>query len=260
MQRWNSGDTAPYTAREGLKQFAARGIKMPDNVNTAVATLERVTAARPVKPPVDALRKLIVNDASQAEINALLLDDIGHQRLFMEYQQAEIDAARILLREIRNAEDTLFPQLKKLAQKATTALETVAMLGDAADLATLVRDGRHDDARAVVDSETVGQELRHLYELRDNFLIAGDRRAMLVDNVDCSQWTDPRKPNHHGRGNDTIAQAYVRGLRAGGQLWYPDKSEALNAAQPIAAEVRHKAEQVARTRLEQESSASAFAL
>jgi hypothetical protein len=83
---------------------------------------------------------------------------------------------------------------------------------------------------------------------------------MLVDNVDCTEWDDPRKPHHHARGNDSLAEGYVRGLRAGGgRLWFPTKDEALAAAEPIAAEARHKAEQADRVRREQNSSAAAFA-
>ncbi|MGE7002978.1 hypothetical protein ACQKHK_12660, partial [Staphylococcus capitis] len=209
MPAWKNNDDPRYTARAALQEFAARGIDMPDSVTAAVDTLERIVAARPAKPPVDALRKLIVDGADEAEINDALLADLGHQRLFAEYQQAEQDAARTVTREIRNAADTLFPQLEQLARNAISTLEAVAGLGDT-DLATLVRQGRHDDARALADFETVGEELHHLYALRDDYLTPGGFKSMLVDGVDCTQWSDPRKPHHHGRGSDTVAQAYVR--------------------------------------------------
>lgn len=259
MQTWNSSrDNAPYNARRALKEFAARGINMPDNVNSAVAILERVTTDRPVKPPTDALRKLIVDGADQTDIDAALLADLGHQRLFVEYQQAELDAARIVLRELRNSNDSLFPQLEKRAGGAIKTLETVAGLGDV-DLAALVREGRHDDAAALVEVETVGQELKHLYELRNGYLVPGGYTAMVPDGIDCTEWRDPRPTKHHGRGNDTVVQAYVRGLRAGGQLWFPDMDEALSAAEPIAAIERHKAEKASQARREQYDDASMFA-
>jgi hypothetical protein len=122
-----------------------------------------------------------------------------------------------------------------------------------------VRDTRHDDARALADIETVGQVLQHLYELRNGYRIAGGYTAMPVDTIDCTQWRDPRPVRHHGRGNDTVAKAYVRGLRAGAVLWFPDKAEALDAAQPIAAEQSGKAEHAAQIRRLQDSSAAAFA-
>jgi hypothetical protein len=119
------------------------------------------------------------------------------------------------------------PQLEKLAQKAIRTLETVAGVGDA-DLAALVRDGRHDEARALADVETVGLELHHLYELRNGYLTHGGYRAMVTGGIDCTEWTDPRKAHHHGQGTDTRAQAYERGLRLGGHgtevLWADGES------------------------------------
>lgn len=251
---WNTNRNGVYRARGALKAFAARGIELPDEVTAAVATLDRITASIPAKPATDVIRNLIVGDADQDTINAALLADATSGLLHTEYKQAEIIAAERVLQALRDASDDLHLQLQVLAAEAIATLKTVAGLGETS-LADLVRDGRHDDARALADTETVGQELQQLYELRNSALVPGGYRAMTIDGVDCTQWRDPRPVTHHGRGDDSVAQAYVRGLRSGGELWFPTKADALAAAQPVHAELTAEAEKAAQIRREQDAAA-----
>ncbi len=59
---------------------------------------------------------------------------------------------------------------------------------------------------------------------------------------------DPRPVNRNARGDYNQTQHFLRGLRNGGELWFPTATEAQAAAQPLAAEHRRKANELAVTR------------
>jgi hypothetical protein len=245
---WNDRSTAPFNVRDVLKQFAARNIEVPQSVNDAVAVFDRVEAATPQEPEHDAIRKAVLADADDDEINALLLADLGSTRLRAEYGQARIDAAGRVLRTILRAADELHPQLRERADEGIAKLSTVADLGGAS-LDTLVRERRVKDAQALAELDIVATELDALYQLRDRFLTPGGGQAFSVGSgsVNAGRWRDPIAAQHYATGN-TLADQFVSGLRGGAGLWFPTLDEALAVAEPIYDELQRQAEQTAARR------------
>jgi hypothetical protein len=251
---WNNArDNAVYQARGALEQLGQRNIDLPDSVTAEVAVLDRINAAPPMRPSTTALREAMLAGASEDEINALLLQDLGFARLQVEHNQAKIDAALIVLRAIRNAHDYLYPQLKALADKQIEPPEAVAAL-DTVDVMQLVRVGDHRAAQLVAGVDVVAAELDALYSIRDGYLAAGGYEAMRLGPVDASRWRDPE---HAGRGN-SVADRFLDGLRNGNQLWFPTKTEARAAAQPVYDKLQHQAEQAAKIRRQRNRNAAAF--
>ena len=259
MSSWNWGDNAPYTARDALKRFQARNVTLPDTITAAAANLERVTSARPAKPPVDTIRNLIVSGAPQSDIDAAVLADLAHSRLLSEYAQAEVLAAHQVLKTFRDAHDTLFQALEEQALALIKHVEQVAALGEGVTLDALVRDGNIEDAAALASIDQIVAELNELYEVRYYLVKRGYLAMRHEDGTDCCVWQDPRPVNREARGNDNQTQKYLRGIRSGGTLWYPNAQSARDAAEPIAAEERRTAEKIAQKRREQNASAGAFA-
>jgi hypothetical protein len=240
---WNSPrEAAVYRVQGGRKQVADRGIKFPKAVLDALAVFDRIEADTPRQPSQTAIREAILTGADQDEINALLLADLGAQRLRGEHAQARIDSAVRVLRAIRAAHDDIYPQLKALADMQIAHLEAVARL-DGARLEDLVRAGRHDDAQALATVDVAAAELNTLWSMRDTFIV--DRNGTTVGMVNCSRWRDPRPVERHHRGDETLAQSLVNGLRNGGELWYPTHAEAIAAAEPIDANARAAAQRLA---------------
>lgn len=240
---WGSPrDNAVYKVSGGRKQFAERGIEFPQVVADALAVLDRIEAETPKTPSQTAIREAILAGTTGDNVDRLILADLGAQRLRTEHEQARIEAALLALRAIRGAHDAIYPQLKAQADRAIAHLEAVARM-DGARLEDLVRDGRHDDAQLLVSVEATATELSQLWTMRDSYLF--DRNGATVGMIDCSRWRDPRISSHHSRGDETLVQVLIKGLRRGGELWFPTQGEAIAAAEPIVAESERKASELA---------------
>lgn len=229
---WNRHAAAPYRARRIIAELTDRGITLPKPVAAAVAELDRVEAEQIGEPEHHAVRDAILAGASRAELNVLLLDQLGAQHLRGSYEQAKVVAAGNVLQAVLVARDELHPQLAELAGAAIATLEKVATIPADTSLDALVRSGRHEQARAYADRELVAAELAKLYEIRDHWLTPGGPDGGRVEPVDATQWADPRVVTNRLHGT-TVAEVYVAGLRAGGTLWFPTAEEAVEAASPI---------------------------
>lgn len=254
MPSWNSPrENALYEVHGVLKKLTARGIELPAAVTTAAATLERIETTRPEQPPRTAIREAILADTDPVHINGLVLAELGHSRLAAEHQQARIDAAGAVLSAIRAEHDHIFAQLKALADKQIEHLHAVADL-ETTDVMALVRVGNHRGAQLVAETETVATERVVLVELRDNFL-AGGLDKMRLGHVDVSRFRDPDKLGHGA----TPAERCLDGLAQGNELWFPTKTEAIEAARPAFERAHRKAGEAAAIRREQNRAAAAFA-
>jgi hypothetical protein len=159
-----------------------------------------------------------------------------------------------VLRAVRESHDTLFPQLKDLADKEIQHLDAVAAL-DTRDMMALVRRGDHHGAQLVAEVDTVAAELEALYELRDGYITPGGYEAMRLGHVDASRWRNPERP---GRG-DTPAESFLDGLASRNRLWFPTAAEAVEEARPFYEKANRKAAHDAEIRREQNHAAAAFA-
>lgn len=225
-------NTYVYNAKRAIEEFGARNITLPKTVVDAVAVMDRVAAAKPVQPEHTAIRRAILDGAVQADIDKLLLADIGYSRMHSEWQQAHVDSAGAVLAAIRAAEPTLHPALRKQAEICIDKLAQVAKLGGV-KLEHLIRAGRQSDAKLLADVDITAAELNALYELRNTFLVPGGGKALTVNGVNCAVWRDPDAAAAHARGK-TMADQFIAGLAAGVALWFPSADEAITTAQTIA--------------------------
>lgn len=245
---WSSPrDSAIYRADDARKQFDARSIKLPKAVTAALETLDRIRATMPKQPAADALRGLILSGADEATVERALLTELGHSRLSQEWHQAEIDAAGRVLRELKNAHDGLYGQLRERADRQIAHVEHVAGL-DGARLEDLVREGRHADAERLATIDVAGTELHALFELYANYIAPHGYPGMLIDGWDATRYVDPRPAMRHDRGNHTVSEGFVWAVRNGAQLHFPDHDSARTAAEPLAAEARADADRLAAVR------------
>jgi hypothetical protein len=240
---WDRRQSAPYTVRTVLKQFDDREIELPETVTAAVAELQRIQAEHPAEPEHAALHDAVLAGADRAELDRLLLIELGAQRLRVAYTQATLTAADRVLGAIMRARDEIHPQLRALADDAIAKLTAVAKLGDAT-LDALVREGRHDDAQAVAAVDITAAELNELYNLRDQHIVPGGAQALSVGHVNASRWRDPIAAAHYS-GGATLAEQFLTGLKGGVELWFPTPEEAVEVAQPIYARLQAEAEEVA---------------
>ena len=232
MSQWNTRQDWPRQARDCIAALNTRNIPLPETVTAALAVLDRVERAKPFAPEHTAIRKAILDGATTDQINALVLADLGAQKIAVEHGQARIDAAGAVLAAVLAAADKIMPALRKLAEAAISRLADVAAL-DGARLDDLVRAGRTDDAQAVANVATVASELDSHYEVRDRYLTRGGPQALTVAGWNGSRWRDPVMASYHVSGGNP-ADRYLKGLAAGVPLWFPTKSEAVAVAQAVA--------------------------
>lgn len=225
-------EVATSTVADARRQFADRNIELPQAVHDAVAVLDRIATNMPVQPSTTAVREAILRGDDAETVNALLLQDLAFTKLRSSATQARTDAAISVLRALRAAHDDIYPQLKDLADKKIEHLEVVARL-EGVELSDLVGAGRHSEAQALVSVDAAAAELNKLYDLYV-LLVEGGYASLRVDDVDCSRWQDPRPVERHHRGDETLAESFVNGLRHGAVLRYPTAEEAREAAAPIA--------------------------
>ena len=129
MSRWNTRDSWPRRAREVIAILDRRAIPLPDKVTKAVAVLDRVESVKPVQPEHTAIRYAVLNGASQKELDALLLADLGAARLKTEWQQAQVDASGAILDAVLDTADEILPVLTEQANAAISQLVRIAALG-----------------------------------------------------------------------------------------------------------------------------------
>lgn len=221
-----------FKAKQAIEEFGALDIKLPTNVLDGVKVMNRVAAAKPVKPSHTAIREAIVAGAAQGEIDRLLVADATYTRLSSEHAQGHIDSAGAVLAAIRDSADTLLPKLREHADAAIAKLSAIADLGGAT-LDHLVRAGRTADAALLADRDTTVAALTNCYRLRDTFLIRGGAQRLNVNGVSCATWRDPEAAAAHARGK-TPADQFIAGLQAGLTPWFPSPDEAIEAATAIA--------------------------
>jgi hypothetical protein len=229
---YNDRNAWPYDCNDALKELTARGIGLPARVADAVDVLRRVEAAKPVDVSPTALREAFTAGASPAELDRLLLADLGSARLKSEWTQAVTDCAGSVLAAIRASSDEIMPALRADAENQIAKLTRVAGLGDAR-LDALVRENRHEDARERADADLTAAALDRAYRFRDNYLTRGGGTKLTINGINASRWRDPQAAAAQARG-DTPAQQYVSGIAAGLSPWFPSPTEAIEAAQEIA--------------------------
>ena len=236
---WNHREGAPFRARKLLADLDHHGVQRDAQVLDAVTRLDRIESAKPAEPDPQALHDAIVGGASPAELDAIVLADLGSHRIRAAYAQARLTAAVAVLRAVLDDRDHIHEQLAEKAADCIDRLERIAAL-DSAPLDTLVREGRTDDARLLADAPLIGETLNQLYQIRDLALIpaGADLRPY---GLDVSRWRNPDKVAH-GHG-ETTTELFLDGIRRGGQLWFPNVEDQDEALAPLVTAHERKAQQ-----------------
>lgn len=232
---------------DGVRRLLAdRDVELPEEVFDSFLLVDRIVEATPQQPSITAVRELYLSGVGADKINAALLADLAATKNRTEHAQAHIIAAKRTRQALLDNAEELHTQLAALAAVQISHLEAVADL-DGATLDALVRDGRHDDAQALVGVDVAAAELVTLWDIRDTSLWTRD--GAQVGQFDCSRWRDPRPVERLNWGaSETLADRLIRGLRAGGELWYPTQSEAVKAAEQLDVRARQAAASAAAQR------------
>ena len=217
--------TAPFDLRRALDALSLRDIVLPKPVAEAVTLWQEITASRPAEPSTEALRDLVIAKAGEAELGAALLLDLGSARLQTAWSTACTTTASRALALILEHADEIFDQLAVLAEGLIADLVRVAEIGDT-PLNTLVREGRHDEARLVADVDRTAAELNELFDIVQRSLTT---RSLTVNGYNCSKFSNGPEVASHIRGN--VTEALLSGVRGGGVLYFPRPAEAIENAQ-----------------------------
>lgn len=235
---WNRLDGAPFRARNLLADLDGHGVQLDAPVLNAVENLDRIEAGKPAETDPQALRDAIVDGATPAQLDALVLAELGSHRVRTAYEQARLVAAVRILNAILDDRDSIHEQLAEHAHECIEKLERINAL-DGAPLDTLIREGRTEDARLVADASITGETLNALYQIRDLALTPADAELRPYG-FDVSRWRSPAAVQH-GHGT-TVAEVLLDGLSRGGRLWFPNVEEQHEALAPLVAEHERSAQ------------------
>lgn len=221
---------APYRARDLLDALDRLGITPPPAVLDAAETWARVTSSQPVIPPATELRDKIIAGISPEELAGALLNHGLGSQLADAWRSAATLCARRVLDAAVQARNEIHAELAALAGDLIAQLEAVAAIGSTT-LDTLVREGRTKEAKLFADRESVAADLRHLYAVRDNYLMPPGVRRLSMNGHDFSRWQTPDLAEQHGQAGGSLADSTVTAIRAGARLWFPSTDEAIALAQ-----------------------------
>lgn len=164
--------SAAFDLRRCLDALAQRNVRLPKPVAETVTLWKQITASQPAQPPTEALRDAIIAGADENELGAILLADLGNTRLQTAWSTAINLTASRALDQLIEYRDEVHDQLAEQADALIADLTAVANLGDV-PLNTLVREGRHAEAKLVADVDRTAASLTELFELRDLYLTPG---------------------------------------------------------------------------------------
>lgn len=231
----------PDNARRLIEGLTTVGITLPEEVDDALALLDRIEARKPALVELSALTEAYLAEDDDDALRLVALEHSTSQQRTAAWAEAKVRAGRRLRDAMTSTGDAIIKQLQDLAAAPIKALEGAAAL-DTLDTATLVRGRRAKDAELAASVQVHAANLSNLYGLR-NKVTKGASYGEPSWGADCSRWRDPRKIDsilaHAG-----TAESYLRGIRAGAGLWFPLPHEAEAAALPIVREARdqHEAE------------------
>ena len=216
-----------YRLRAILAALNDRNITLPDPVNVAVQRHQAVVSNTPAPQPLSALRDAIIDGAGPEELGGILLADLGSARLLAAHNEALTHTAHTALEQLLIHRDPVHAQLAQRANELIAKLHATAVID--VPINTLIREGRHEDAKLVADVDHSAAELNALFDLRDHHLVPGGFRTLTVGHINCARWRNAPDIDGYLRGG--ITDGFLSGLRAGGDLWYPTAEEAIAAAQ-----------------------------
>lgn len=237
-------DVHEYNARKLLAALRRRDVSLPEAVLAAEQEWLRIQAMVPEQPDASSVRAAVLAGATREDLDALVLANLGHGMLSNGIRQAAIDAAGRVLIAIRSCADEVFDQLHALALVQIEQIEAAAAVDPASSMATLLRDGRTNDAAALAGVDLAVAEYDELRDL-SWYCWEGGYLGAVVDSVDATNWADPRVASHFADYGGSRADVVVGVIRSGGVLHFPSQSEARAIAEPIAAK-RHRDQAAAR--------------
>ncbi|UVO10869.1 hypothetical protein NM962_12605 [Mycobacterium sp. SVM_VP21] len=229
---WSSDPTARLQgAREALD---AREIDYSKPVKAAFGLVDQIADRRPIEPDAHSSVDAYLSGATDTAALQTIVREHFQIQLSSAHRGALETASRRALNALLNAGDELVEQLRPRAEAQIDAIQRVADLNET-DLHKLLAAGRTEDATAVAGLAAASTELLQLYDLRDAYLWPRD--AANINGTDCSRWTDPTPVDHHlAETPHHLDNVFLMGSRHGARLWWPSLGQAVEEAQPIAAQ------------------------
>lgn len=203
--------------RAALQALDAQNVKHPKAVADAIQQWNRICSTRPAQPAHHTLRDAVIAGASDAELGALVLADLGAGQIRAAWAAAEQHTARAALAAITEHRADYLTQLQPLAAELITLLEATAAI--TAPLDSLIRAGDHTSAKLVADLETTAAALDALYRIRDTWLLPPGWKTLTVNGFDASRVQNPHEINGTPAGS-TLGESFLGVIRQGGTLHY----------------------------------------
>ncbi|KRE38494.1 hypothetical protein ASG73_06070 [Janibacter sp. Soil728] len=230
--------TAPDRARKIAGDLQAVGVDLPSSVVTALAHLDVVEKMRPQRADAKALAQAYATADTKA-VDRVALDLATITDRLEAWTEGRILAGIAVLADIRANGDDLVTALAAVAEPLMAAVTQAAAV-ETHDLNVLIRNGRGEEAEGVARLDINATDLAAMYALR-GMVTAGAEYA--VSGWDCGTWSDPRPVRQAltMRPATGPVDLFVRGVRAGAQLWFPTPAQAQAAATEVHAAERAKA-------------------
>lgn len=215
-----------YRAQVNIIRATAKLIKFPAAVTRAIKELDAVSANRATLE-ADAAEARAASYAAALK-GELTLDLVARSNAAAGagpvIDAAEEEAARSLIAtSARHGDETIKTIRDTLFTPALEALQATASRIKAGDtVEALVKQGRADDAKALVDAHGHYKQLTTARQQRQHYTTAGTKGSKYV------QWRNPEQINDEWADtahepDETIR--FLNALRAGGEAWLPTSAE-----------------------------------
>lgn len=224
--------TASSKARNLYKELESRHLEIPDEVHEAIDAIASIEKLKPGATHDDLVMAYLDRNVKKINDTATRLASLDQSA--KAWGEAAITvgvgAMDTMLRHGPAFIEQLRPQAEEAIEKVTAGAKLPA------DPAQLLREGRNADAEIASFHEINASDLRSLYSLRDK--LGRKARWGTTTHFDCTVWRDPKPVKNviNAVAAANAGEFFRRGLKAGGELWWPTPSQAREAVGVLEAE------------------------
>lgn len=225
-----------YSGVRLLEQLHGTGVKVPAPVENARTTIEHLEARRKTNATARGHRQATI-DALLADPDAditatVVLED--HAATTANALLEAVDTARKNLAGViaQHSDELVIAIRKTMFTPAAKVLEAAAKLSPTDTAETLLRAGRNDEARALVDVPTAHMTVISAYRLRASVYSRSD-----IGELACTRWRNPQDIRQDPVANIDGALRMINGIRQGGELWLGTYTEVDDASRKATAAI-----------------------
>ena len=209
-------DRAHSTAQSLASDLTAAGVRLPKEVQTAMAALAAHIERQPRRPDDDAVADIYLSAGSDKEAAAVAARVAHHAPLWDGWAAARNRLARRASSSSSTSADEIIAQLQGIAEPLIQNLAAAAGMATL-DTAALLRNNDREGAEVAAHAERRAGELSALYSLRA-------RLSKRTGFGPAGAWKHPRRiaeaeEQHVLRGTMSASERFIVGIRVGGELW-----------------------------------------